>query len=225
MTPDPFAELRQAASSWGLRLDDGQVDQLRRYGRAVLVFNRKANLTAAEDEETVALRHIADGLACVPVLKGLSGDPAPAVLDVGSGAGFIGLAVKVAWPEARVTLMEPRLKRYGFLSATAALLRLSDIGLLRRRAEDRREGRDDRYDFVVARALAPLEEALAVSLPWAKEGGHVVVYQSIPPDPGSSALAAALSSSGAGWGGARPYRLPRESGDRFLALFSKKGDH
>ncbi|MBI5625161.1 MAG: class I SAM-dependent methyltransferase [Elusimicrobia bacterium] len=214
-----LAELRRAASGWGVELDDAQVDLLSRYCADVLAAGRRANLTAAETADDVLLRHIADGLACVPVLRALARTGSPEVLDVGSGAGFIGLSVKVAWPGARVTLMEPRLKRYGFLSAAAADLRLEGISLLRRRAEERRGGRA--YDLVVARALAPVEEALAWTAPWASAGGSIVLYQSAAPDPESPALAAALKAAGASWGGIRPYRLPRESADRCLAVFSR----
>ncbi|MFA6316679.1 MAG: 16S rRNA (guanine(527)-N(7))-methyltransferase RsmG [Elusimicrobiota bacterium] len=219
---DPFADLRQTAARWGVLLDDGQMELLSRYCSDVLAFNRKANLTAADGPEDVALRHLADGLACVPVLRKLCRAPAPEILDVGSGAGFIGLAIKIAWPEARVTLMEPRLKRYGFLSAEAAALGLSGISLLRRRAEDRREGTDRLYDLVVARALAPAETALAGALPWTRPGGRVVLYQSAAPDPGTPGLVAALDAGDGVWEGARPYRLPREQKDRFLAVFSRR---
>ncbi|MBI4677888.1 MAG: 16S rRNA (guanine(527)-N(7))-methyltransferase RsmG [Elusimicrobia bacterium] len=227
MTTDPFSVLCEAAQGWGVAMGAEQLGLLRRYVSQVIAFNERTNITADGDLDTVVLRHVADGLACIPVLRDLAlqnnGRPgstsSPELLDAGSGAGFIGISVKIAWPHARVTLMEPRLRRFAFLSAVAAELALKDIRLLRKSAQDLGP-RGPRFDFVLSRALAPIPKALAWTLPLAKAGGHVVVYQSGAPDPATPALRRVLSRAGAAWLGARRYRRPAEETDRFLAVFS-----
>ncbi|MBI5210996.1 MAG: 16S rRNA (guanine(527)-N(7))-methyltransferase RsmG [Elusimicrobia bacterium] len=234
-----------AAQAWGIDLGPSEMGQLRLYVSEVQSFNRKTNITADGDQAAIVLRHVADGLACVPVLKALAPHPAPEVIDLGAGAGFIGIAVKIAWPQARVTLLEPRLRRFGFLSAAAATLGLKDIRLLRRRADPAPhaahafpEGAPGARplglpaqaaprtpaccgDLVVARALAPVEDCLLAALPMLRPGGHLVVYQSTAPDPRSPALRRAMASAGASWEGNHRYRLPAQRADRFLAVFTR----
>ena len=178
----------------------------------------KANLTADPPEAWWA-RHAADGLAASGVLRRLA-PGAPRLLDLGAGAGFVGFALKAAWPAADVTLMEPSEKKYRFLNLAAARMGLQGLHVLKRAAApgtDRGE-----YDAVLARALAPLPEALALALPLARAGGLAAVFQTEAPSPAAPELARALSRRRAAPVENAAYRLPGEARDRHIAVFRKE---
>src|SRR5438045_3440560 len=100
---------RAALGDWlaglGLALSDAQFEQLDLFLSELRAAAAKTNLTADLDEDSWWRRHLADGLAAIGPLKRRLG-PAPAILDVGAGAGFVGFAIKIAWPEASVALLE-----------------------------------------------------------------------------------------------------------------------
>lgn len=209
---DLYATLAETSAAWGCELTPKQIDEVRGYTAAVRSHSKKINLTGAEDTRSLLFRHMADGLAAVSLLKSLAPDN-PQILDLGSGAGFIGIAVKIAWPEARVTLMEAREKRFKFLSLAAARLGTKGLRVVRRRAGESTLS-EGKFDIVIERALAPLPEALAIAIPLLKEGGHFIAYASAPPAKTLALATARLIKS-------HPYRLPEEERDRFLLVFRK----
>lgn len=212
-----------AAAGWGIDLAQGQREDIARYLALLIENNRKVNLTADTDPRVLLLRHVADGLAAVPVLKDALTSPAPRIVDLGAGGGFIGIAIKIAWPEARVTLMESLKRKYDFLNVAAARLSLKGLRVVRRSAgKDALAAGDRDFDAVVARALAPLPEALALGLPLAAPGGLFAAYQSDPPHVDDEVLKRALEKASGMFVGSVPYRLPLESRDRHLALFRRE---
>jgi len=217
----------------------------RKYAELVLEKNKLLNLTAAATVEEILERHINDGLAALDWLdkrfpsprrgedagpdRNLSiTGPVPRrsgarsageglkVVDVGAGAGFIGLALKIARPDIKLTLIESRKGRTEFLEWAAIKLQLK-VEVRRSRAEALAPhptlspaGRGEQYDVVVERALAPLPEALDLCLPLVAPGGVFLAYQSEsePADP------------------RRPvdtirYRLAGEKKDRFILCFER----
>ncbi|MBI3552967.1 MAG: 16S rRNA (guanine(527)-N(7))-methyltransferase RsmG [Elusimicrobia bacterium] len=216
---EAFALLREAAAGWGVELTPHKRRLIEDYVGALLAANKTVNLTAETDGEAVLLRHVADGLAAVPVLKKHLAQAHPRICDVGSGGGFIGIAVKIAWPEAEVTLMEALERKFKFLNLAAARTGLKGLRVLRKKAgHDRLASSETGYDAVLARALAPLPEALAACLPLLKEGGIFVDYQSDRVRSDQILLdgvCARLVES-------QPYRLPAEDKDRTLAVFARK---
>src|SRR5262249_10187614 len=143
--------------------------------------------------------------------------------DLGSGGGFVGVGLKIAWPEAVVTLMEPLQRKFEFLNLASARLGLKGLRVVRAGAGTGNPPppRERDFDAVVARALAPLPEALALGLPLPAPDGLFGAFQSATPDPGEAALAKALARVGARLAEAVPYRLPAESKERCLALFAR----
>ena len=214
--------LRGFALAHGLELDDEQFQRLSLYAQLVLEANPRVNLTADAEPDALLLRHMADGLAAVAPLKARLG-PAPRIGDLGSGGGFIGAAIKIAWPEAEMTLIEGLKRKYEFLIAASLKLGLKGLRVLKRRAGmDRFTGAEANFDAVVERALAPLPQAVAWAVPLCKPGGIFVAYQSEPPDPGAPELAAALVKTGAKLIQSHAYRLPAEHKDRTLAFFETR---
>lgn len=206
-------------------LDPDRRDLLRRYAALVLEHNRKTNLTAAKDAHEVFARHLADGIAAAPFLRRLLADrPSPSIVDVGSGGGFIGIALEAAWPEAQVWLLESSHRKFLFLNWAAVELGLKARAVWARAEKSFKSrpaawGPAGGFDAAVERALAPLEEALPLCVPLVGEGGFFVAYSSdgrVGPkaETLSSRLGAPLYSTGT-------YRLPEETQDRHLLAFRK----
>jgi 16S rRNA (guanine527-N7)-methyltransferase len=217
------ALLLEAAAGWGISLSPAQLAQIDSYVQELLAANKKTNLTADTDPETILLRHVADGLAAAGVLIKEAAAPAPRILDLGSGGGPIGMAIKIAWPQAQVTLMESLERKFRFLNAMAVRSGLPGLSVALHRAGKGEPPRLEKgFDAVAARALAPLPEALELALPLTAPDGLVLIFQSRPPDPAEPDLVRVLARRAARLVKSIPYRLPREDRDRHLALFAGK---
>jgi 16S rRNA (guanine527-N7)-methyltransferase len=217
-----YSLLKEAAAGWGLTLAQEQLAQIDRYVQELLAANQKTNLTADTDPEVLILRHMADGLASAGVLIKEVKAPSPRILDLGAGGGYIGMAVKIAWPQAKVTLMESLERKFRFLNAMAVRSGLPGLSVALKRAEKGgAQGPDQGFDAVVARALAPLPQAVDLALPLAAPEGLVLIFQSAAPDPEEPSLRHVLARHAARLVKSIPYRLPREDRDRHLALFRR----
>lgn len=201
-----------------LSLDDAQWGRLDAFLIELRAVADLVNLTADKDEDSWWRRHIADGLASVGPLRSRLG-PAPTILDLGAGAGFVGIAIKVAWPEASVALLESSYRKFQFLNVAAAKLGVRGLRVFWRRAGA--PSPVDRFDAVLERAVAPLPQACRLGLPLAKPGGLLMLWQSDTPSAEDPELIAALAPTGARLEDALPYRLPGEERSRTLAVFRK----
>ncbi len=160
------------AGSWGLHLDQRQIEQFARYSAELRAWNTRVNLTAITDEREIVTRHFLDSLRCA-----LSwGEHPSRLIDVGSGAGFPALPLKILLPELHVTLVESVGKKAAFLRHIIATLDLRDVTVVTARAEV--VGRDPRhreqYDVVTARAVAELAILAEYCLPFCAIGGRVL---------------------------------------------------
>jgi len=165
---------------------------------------------------------MADGLAAAAALRSELTGPSPRVLDLGSGGGAIGMAVKLAWPQAHVTLMESSERKYRFLNSMAARSGLAGLTVALRRAGQGAPPAGQRdFDAVAARAVAPLPQAADLALPLARPQGLFLAFQSAAPDPQEPELGRALARHAARLVKSLPYRRPGEDRDRYLGLFRK----
>jgi 16S rRNA (guanine527-N7)-methyltransferase len=164
-------------------LSDAQLTQFHRYRDALLDWNQRVNLTAIRDPGAVEQVHFLDSLACLlaPIADGAK------VLDVGAGAGFPGLPMKIARPDLALTLLEATGKKARFLEHMVGLLALDRTRVANDRAESftARES----FDVVVARALGPLPVLLELTLPFARIGGAVLAMKKGPGLPAELASA------------------------------------
>jgi 16S rRNA (guanine527-N7)-methyltransferase len=175
--------LATAARELGLPLRPEHLPFFERYYRELVDWNQRFNLTAVTDYEQVQVRHFADSLTCLlgsPAILAAARQGAPwAIVDVGAGAGFPGLPVKIVWPEAKLTLVESIGKKCTFLEHVARELGLADVTVINARAEE--VGQDaahrERYDLVLARAVADLTVLVEYCLPLAKRDGLVVAQK------------------------------------------------
>lgn len=218
----PLAVLARAAEDWGAPLNAAALARIESYLKSVAEKNATTNLTADDSWDDLVLKHAADGVFAAAELKRRLAGPAPRVLDLGSGGGFVGICLKIAWPEADVTLMEAVERKYKFLNAACAALGLRGLRPLWRRAGDGkpRTSYETGFDAVVERALAPLPEALALAMPLLKAGGIFAAFQSGDPDVTEPALA----RTGAKVLDCVAYRRPGEDRDRRLAIFARRED-
>lgn len=210
-----LARLASAAEGWGLPLDAAQLEAIAGYLRSVAEKNKVTNLTAEDSWDDLVLKHAADGVFAAAALKRELGDhPHPRVCDLGAGGGFIGVCLKLAWPEAQVTLMEAVERKFKFLNAEAARLGVKGLRVLSRRAGDGRpyNSYESGFDAVVERALAPLDEALDLARPLLRKGGLFAAFQSVPAQPALAGSALKLLHSSA-------YRRPGEEKERYLAVY------
>jgi len=217
-----IAATRQTLDSWlqtsGLTLSQTQWEQIDFYVRSVEDYNRKVNITADEGED-LYLRHVADGLAAVEPLRRLAPAQTPRVADLGAGAGFIGLTLKIALSHISMTLIESSYRKYQFLNWVSAELKLRDLHVLWTRAGQAAHGpaNPHTFDAVVARAVAPLKSAWALTRPLLGPNSIAILYQSgeLPPE---EELRSQLSKQEGRLHSLIPYRLPHEEKTRTLAV-------
>ncbi len=161
----------------GISLSEEQIRQYIRYYELLIEWNKKVNLTAITEYEDVMKKHFIDSLALVKVFAMTE---EAAVIDVGSGAGFPGLALKIAFPFLQVTLLDSLNKRIRFLDTVIEELALEGAVTVHGRAEDlsRQDGFRDSYDLCVSRAVANLSTLSEYCLPFVKRGGKFIAYKS-----------------------------------------------
>lgn len=171
-----FDLLIRDARARGLSLSEAQIEQFERYLALLTEWSERANLVGDVQPDVVERRHFAESLAVGAALRErqiLRGHED--VLDVGAGAGFPGVPIKIAWPGLRLTLIEATAKKAAFLSALTDELDLAGVTALTGRAETLAHdaGLRERFDLVLARAVAPLPVLLELTLPFVRIGGRV----------------------------------------------------
>lgn len=146
------------------------------YARLLKAWNEKMNLTNITDDHGIALRHFVDSLTLVPHIEKEAAKKRNgklSLIDVGTGAGFPGIPLKVAMPELNVTLLDSLQKRIHFLDAVCEELALTEVATLHSRAEDAGKSKKYRetFDIATARAVAPLHILCEYCLPFVRVGG------------------------------------------------------
>jgi 16S rRNA (guanine527-N7)-methyltransferase len=223
---DPEAEVfscfAREAARWGLALDDRQLDGFREYLSRLCAWNRRFNLTRITAPAEVVGKHFLDSLSCVRVVDLRH---AASLIDVGSGAGFPGMPLKIAFPHLRVVLLDATQKRLNFCASLAAALQLDGVETVHARAEE--AARDprfrERFDTVVSRAVARLALLAEWMLPFARPGGSCVALKG--PEPGAE-LAEALpviERFGGGTPSVHEFQLPICPVHRSLIALPKVG--
>ncbi|MBQ3416575.1 MAG: 16S rRNA (guanine(527)-N(7))-methyltransferase RsmG [Ruminococcus sp.] len=154
----------------GLSLEEEAKTKLEIYDRLLSEYNQVMNLTALTEPRDVALKHFCDSLT---VLKYAQIPKAASVIDVGTGAGFPGLVLKIARPDLRLSLLDSLQKRLSFLEEVCRKTEITDVRFLHNRAEDgaREVALRETYDFAISRAVAPLNVLCEYCLPYVRVGG------------------------------------------------------
>jgi 16S rRNA (guanine527-N7)-methyltransferase len=211
---------RDARTLFNLQLTDTQAAAFAACERELLEWNRKFNLTAIRDEGSIRTKHFLDSLSCTLAWKGA---PPQRLIDVGTGAGFPGIPLKIVHPRMKLTLVESVGKKAMFCQHLVSVLGLEGVEVIQARAEEL--GQDpahrETYDWSVARAVAKLSVLAEYLLPLTKIGGTMLAQK------GESGPAEAQSAEGAFkmLGGKLrqivPVHLPGVADDRYLVLVEK----
>ncbi len=156
-----------------LSLSDEQIKQLLRFRQELLDWNTRVNLTAIKDPEEVLIKHFLDSLSLLSVYD----PPQTKVLDIGSGAGFPSLVLKIARPQWHITSLEATGKKITFQKHIIDLLHLDGIVTIHARAEELAQNHAYRasFDAVTARAVASLPTLLEYSTPYCRVGGSIIL--------------------------------------------------
>jgi 16S rRNA (guanine527-N7)-methyltransferase len=164
------ALLKSGAKEVGVQLKPYMINMLLIYFNELKGWNQKLNLTSLQDDRAIILDHFIDSLSVVPHLP-----PTGNLLDIGSGAGFPGLPIKIVRPELTVTLLEAKRKKINFLKQVILLLNLSQTTIVHGRIEKVvSENHYGCFDMITARAFATLETVLKLAHPLLKQGGYLI---------------------------------------------------
>lgn len=200
--------LVEGSMTLGIALEAAAADRLLELASELLRWNARVNLTAITALDEVVEKHLIDSLACVPVIGS-----ATSLLDLGAGAGFPGLPVKVARPELAVTLVDAVAKKVAFIKHAAVVLKLARVRAIHARAAGVPEEEGlPRADVVLSRALMDVPQWLKLARPYLTEGGRVIAMTGrAPANLESAAVAAGLQVTEV-----RRYVLPFSGAERHL---------
>lgn len=171
--------LIDGAARLGINLDGQQVERFRSYYDELAAWNETVNLTGVSGWEDVRERHYFDSLAVAPALPAAVLDGNDSVLDVGSGAGFPGIPLKIAYPRLDLTLLEATAKKTAFLRHVVDTLELDRVQVVTGRAEEKAHHRNMREEFgaVISRAVARLDVLAELCLPFCAVGGVMIAQK------------------------------------------------
>ncbi len=209
-------------------LDDAQIAQFESYYHELVTWNDKFNLTAITDYADVQTKHYLDCLAALPLIAEELELPLPPdtplhLLDVGAGAGFPGIPLKLAAPRLKLTLMDGTGKKVQFLQAVVAKLGLAATQVVQGRAEElgRDTGFRGQFDLVTARAVAPLNTLVEYLLPFVRRGGLAVIYKGAGAPQEFVEARKAIDWLGGETVRLAPVRVPGLGEQRFILLIKK----
>lgn len=171
------SQLKEDFSLLDICLTDRQTEQFLMYYEMLVEWNGFMNLTAITEYEEVMKKHFVDS---VSLIKAFDVTKPVSIIDIGTGAGFPGLALKIAFPNLEITLLDSLNKRIHFLNEVIEKLALTEIKTVHGRAEDfAKPGKlREKYDLCVSRAVANLSTLSEYCLPFVKKGGFFISYKS-----------------------------------------------
>ncbi len=164
--------LKISAEKMGIELSQNQLEKFDLYKKLLLEWNEKMNLTAITDDEGIAIKHFADSISVLPLMENKNAS----LIDVGTGAGFPGIPLKIANDGFKVTLLDSLNKRITFLEEVKKELGITNLECIHSRAEDGGRNADlrEKFDYCVSRAVARLSVLSEYCMPFVAVGGYFI---------------------------------------------------
>lgn len=195
-----------------------QLNQFFEYSNFLVSENKKYNLTRITDEEEVYIKHFYDSLKLVDVIDFNNMET---FCDIGSGAGFPAIPIKIMFPHLKITIIEPTLKRCNFLRVLTNLLELTNVEIINDRSENIKEEHRDYYDVVSARAVASLPILLELTIPYVKVNGNFLALKGSSYQEELDLSKSAITKLDSVVEGIFNYELPNDLGTRVVINFKK----
>jgi 16S rRNA (guanine527-N7)-methyltransferase len=217
-------KLIDGASELGIKLDARQVDRFELYYRELIQWNKKTNLTAITDHSSVQTKHFLDSLTIILALPAKEMErPDFDIVDVGTGAGFPGVPLKIVFPRPRLVLIEPTTKKAAFLDHIIAKLELENTEVLSRRAEEAAHlpPYRERFALALSRAVAPLPTTVELTLPFCGIGGRFVAQKKGEIDNEINSAEKAIVALGGKLGEIKKIELDEFTDARYLVIIDK----
>lgn len=164
--------LLKGAKDLGINITEDQINLFSIYLRDLKKWNRVYNLTAIKNDKGIVLKHFIDSLSylkAIPVRKGLR------VIDIGTGAGFPGIPIKICHPDIVLTLVDSSMKKTLFLRHICRALSLEGLEVIQKRAEELKDDYESSFDILLARAIYKIKDMLSFGIPLLKRGGIIVI--------------------------------------------------
>jgi 16S rRNA (guanine527-N7)-methyltransferase len=212
--------IKAADDLFGIKLTADQQEKFRIYETLLLDWNSKINLTAVRDAEGIRVKHFLDSLSCVPVLGDMNGK---SLIDIGTGAGFPGIPLRIVYPEMKLTLVDSVGKKADFCSLVCDTLHLKGVKVLKDRSEElgaKVETRE-KFDAATARAVAILPVLCEYLLPLVKVGGFMLAQKGESAPEELKTAEKAMMKLGAGDPSLTEITLPGVDGSRYLVKIMK----
>ncbi len=211
---------QQARALIGLQLNRAQLAALETYERELLSWNARFNLTAIDDPQKVRIKHFLDSLTCLLAMRNSTMDR---VIDIGTGAGFPGIPLKIVCPNMRLTLVESVGKKAAFCQHMVEILHLRDVEVLPERAEavGSSTAHREAYDWALARAVATMPIVMEYLLPLVRVGGHSLAMKGESGPAEAQAAEGAMRLLGGHLHQLLPVTLPGVEDQRYLIIVEK----
>ena len=218
---DKTGILEKLSSDIGYHLLDQQMNQFNDFYEMLVEKNKVMNLTAITEYDEVVLKHFIDSIV---IYKRISEDNVESIMDVGTGAGFPGIPLKILFPEIRLTLLDSRNKRILFLNEVIHNLGLENIECIHGRAEDIGHLPEyrEQYDLTVSRAVANLSSLSEYCIPFVRVGGKFISYKSGNIDDELNDAKTAIHLLGSGIEDVEKYTLPDSDMQRSIVVIRKE---
>ncbi len=212
--------VQNAYHLFGIRLTSGQIDAFETFERELLDWNERFNLTAIQEPQQIRIKHFLDSLSCLPVMRE---GALNRVIDVGTGAGFPGIPLKIACPNIQLTLVESIGKKASFCQYMVERLELQDVEIVQERAEvlGLQPAHRQQYDWAVARAVAVMPVLAEYLLPLLRVGGSMLAMKGESAPSESHASERAIRILGGHLRRLVPVTLPGVAEERYLVVVNK----